>query len=89
MVGRLTLDELVQQMAHGGADSNGMCDMFMSVYYLGVFTGPAPAIDRLGINPYQWGTECLSGDVTAGDATSFPMALGMVRIYFLVTLAIL
>ena len=40
--------------------------------------GPAPAIDRLGIKPYQWGTECLSGDVGAGDATSFPMAIGMV-----------
>ncbi len=40
--------------------------------------GPAPAISRLGINPYQWGTECLSGDVNAGPATSFPQALGMV-----------
>ena len=40
--------------------------------------GPAPAIDHLGIKPYQWGTECLSGDVKAGDATSFPQALGMV-----------
>ena len=40
--------------------------------------GPAPAIDRLGIKPYQWGTECLSGDVVAGNATSFPMSLGMV-----------
>ena len=48
--------------------------------YLDIFTliGPAPAIDRLGIKPYQWGTECLSGDVNAGDATSFPMAIGMV-----------
>ena len=40
--------------------------------------GPAPAVSRLGINPYQWGTECLSGDVDAGPATSFPMAIGMV-----------
>ena len=78
LVGRLTLDELVQQMAHGGAQDNGICDTFILLYYLLVFTGPAPAIDRLGINPYQWGTECLSGDVNAGDATSFPMALGMV-----------
>ena len=67
-------------MAHGGADYNGICDTFIPVYYLLVFTGPAPAIDRLGINPYQWGTECLSGDVRAGDATSFPIALGMVNI---------
>ena len=78
MVGRLTLDELVQQMAHGGAENNGTCYTFIPVYYLIVLTGPAPAIDSLGINPYQWGTECLSGDVKAGDATSFPMALGMV-----------
>lgn len=49
------------QMAHGGASDNG----------------PAPAIPRLGIQPYQWGTECLSGDVSAGNATSFPQALGV------------
>ena len=41
-------------------------------------TGPAPAIPELGINPYQWGTECLSGDVRAGDATSFPQPIGLV-----------
>lgn len=61
LVGRLTLEEMVAQMSHGGANNNG----------------PAPAIDRLGIKPYQWGTECLSGDVSAGPATSFPMAIGM------------
>ena len=43
-----------------------------------LFVGPAPAITRLGINPYQWGTECLSGDVNAGPATSFPQSIGMV-----------
>ena len=43
-----------------------------------LFAGPAPAITRLGINPYQWGTECLSGDVNAGPATSFPQSIGMV-----------
>lgn len=42
-------------------------------------SGPAPAIPSLNINPYQWGTECLSGDVSAGDATSFPMSIGMVK----------
>jgi hypothetical protein len=41
--------------------------------------GPAPAIPRLNISAYQFGTECLSGDVEAGDATSFPMSIGMVR----------
>ncbi|XP_064392288.1 uncharacterized protein LOC135339960 isoform X2 [Halichondria panicea] len=61
LVDRLTLDEMVLQMSRGGASKNG----------------PAPAISRLGINPYQWGTECLSGDVDAGPATSFPMAIGM------------
>ena len=61
LVARLTLDEMVGQMAHGGADKNG----------------PAPPIARLGIKPYQWGTECISGNVWAGPATSFPMAIGM------------
>jgi beta-glucosidase len=61
LVDRLTLDEIVPQMSRGGAR----------------FNGPAPAITRLGIHPYQWGTECLSGDVNAGPATSFPMSIGM------------
>ena len=64
-------------MAHGGAGGNGTLavDIIHLLYH---FIGPAPAIDRLGIKPYQWGTECLSGDVSAGNATSFPMSLGMV-----------
>lgn len=37
----------------------------------------APGIDRLGIKPYPWGSECLRGDVDAGPATSFPQALGL------------
>ena len=61
LVGRLTLDELVLQIARGGGPQNG----------------PAPAIDRLGILPYQWSTECLRGDVGAGNATSFPQAIGL------------
>ena len=61
LVGRLTLDELVLQVSRGGVSSNG----------------PAPAIERLGILPYQWNTECLRGDVEAGNATSFPQALGL------------
>ncbi|XP_064596521.1 uncharacterized protein LOC135463130 [Liolophura sinensis] len=56
LVGRLTLDEIVPQMAK---------------------TRPAPAIDRLGIKAHDWDTECLRGDVDAGDATSFPQALGL------------
>ena len=42
-------------------------------------TGPALAISCLGIDPYQWGTEYLSGDVSAGPATSFPQSIGMVK----------
>ena len=61
LVTRLTLNEIVGQMAHGGAEKNG----------------PAPSIARLGIKPYQWGTECISGNVWAGPATSFPMPIGM------------
>ena len=61
LVGRLTLDELVLQIARGGGPQNG----------------PAPAIERLGILPYQWSTECLRGDVGAGNATSFPQSLGL------------
>ena len=37
----------------------------------------APAIERLGIPAYPWGSECLRGDVQAGSATSFPQALGL------------
>ena len=37
----------------------------------------APAIDRLGVPAYPWGSECLRGDVQAGSATSFPQALGL------------
>jgi hypothetical protein len=36
---------------------------------------PARVIARLGIGSYQWDTECLSGDVMAGNATSFPIAI--------------
>jgi len=61
LVSRLTLQEKVDQMSHGGAAANS----------------PAPAIARLGIDPYQWGTECLSGDVKAGPATSFMQSIGM------------
>ncbi|KAK3600412.1 hypothetical protein CHS0354_026645 [Potamilus streckersoni] len=62
LVGRLTLDEIMLQMSRGGGDPYG---------------GPAPAIDRLGIGPYSWATECLRGQVSAGEATSFPQALGL------------
>lgn len=61
LVSRLTLDEKVAQMSRGGANANS----------------PTLPIARLGIKPYQWGTECLRGDVQAGIATAFPQALGL------------
>ncbi|KAK7480749.1 hypothetical protein BaRGS_00028010, partial [Batillaria attramentaria] len=63
IVKRLTLEEMQGQMGRGGAGSVG---------------GPAPAIERLGIGPYEFDTECLRGDASApGPATSFPQALGL------------
>ncbi|XP_067675249.1 uncharacterized protein [Haliotis asinina] len=62
LVGRLTLDEIKLQMSRGGS---------------GPKAGPAPGIPRLGIKPYSWNTECLRGDAGAGDATSFPQAIGL------------
>jgi beta-glucosidase len=65
LVSRLTLDEIVLQLARGGIGRYGFGN------------NPAPGIPRLGIDPYSWNTECLSGDVGAGKATSFPIAIGM------------
>ncbi|XP_040390848.1 probable beta-D-xylosidase 7 isoform X1 [Cygnus olor] len=62
LLGRLSPDEMVLQVARGGAMGNG----------------PAPPIPRLGIGPYNWNTECLRGDAEApGWATAFPQALGL------------
>ncbi|KAM9369662.1 uncharacterized protein LRP34_010269 [Phaethornis superciliosus] len=62
LMGRLSPEELVLQVARGGAMDNG----------------PAPPIPRLGIGPYNWNTECLRGDAEApGWATAFPQALGL------------
>ncbi|EMP34884.1 Putative beta-D-xylosidase 5 [Chelonia mydas] len=38
------------------------------------YNGPAPPIDRLGIKPYNWNTECLRGD---GEAPGWATALGV------------
>ncbi|XP_067674830.1 uncharacterized protein [Haliotis asinina] len=43
----------------------------------GADTDGTPPIPRLGIKPYSWNTECLRGDVRAGNATGFPQALGL------------
>ncbi|XP_067673889.1 uncharacterized protein [Haliotis asinina] len=43
----------------------------------GAGTDGTPPIPRLGIKPYTWNTECLRGDVRAGNATGFPQALGL------------
>ena len=77
LVGRLSISEIVGQMSHGGAWTNSTLERDV-VANSHPFSGPTPAIERLGIKPYQFGTECLSGDVKAGRATSFPQALGMV-----------
>lgn len=37
----------------------------------------APAIERLGIPPYNWWNEALHGVARAGLATSFPQAIGL------------
>ena len=70
-------------MARGGASNNGQCSGTDTKHFShqsnnSLSLGPGPGIPRLGIRPYQWGTECLSGDVKAGPATSFPEAIGMV-----------
>jgi len=36
-----------------------------------------PAIERLGVPEYNWWNECLHGVARAGNATSFPQAIGM------------
>ncbi|KAK6188118.1 hypothetical protein SNE40_004369 [Patella caerulea] len=60
LVGRLTLDELMQQMAKGGG---------------GPINGPAPPIQRLGVGPFQWDTECQHG-MNAQNTTSFIQDIG-------------
>lgn len=62
LVNRLDAVELVLQMSKGGGGKHG---------------GPAPPIPRLGISPFQWDSECLRGDVGAGNATSFPQSIGL------------
>ena len=62
LLGRLLLDDMTLMMARGGAVKNS-----------------SPGINRegLGIKPYNWNTECLRGEGMAGNATSFPQALGL------------
>ena len=62
LVQRLTLKEVVAQMARGGG---------------GKYGGPAPAIPRLGIKPYQWNTECLRGVALTGEATAFAQSINL------------
>ncbi|KAK7108560.1 uncharacterized protein [Littorina saxatilis] len=64
IVNRLTLEDIQLMMARGGGR--------------GGIDGPAPAIPRLGIGPYEWATECLRGDAYApGNGTAFPQAIGL------------
>ncbi|KAM7532884.1 hypothetical protein Aperf_G00000128697 [Anoplocephala perfoliata] len=62
LLSRLDIDELTEQLLYGGA---------------GPAHGPAPAISRLGIGPYQWLSECLHGYAVDGEATSFPQAISI------------
>ena len=57
---RLTLQEMVDQMAYGGGEPGKPC----------------PAIDRLGIPPYNFDTECLRGIVFM-KSTSYPQSIGL------------
>ena len=61
LVGRLTVNEMMYQMAFGGGSSHG----------------PAPAIPRLGILPYPWWEECLRGPSYAGRGITFPQSIGL------------
>lgn len=61
LVERLTINELISQMSHGGGPSGG---------------GPAPGIPRLGIKPYSFATECIHG-VMLRNATCFPQSIGI------------
>jgi beta-glucosidase len=64
LISRLTLDEVIAQLSHGGSGQDG--------------TGndPAPGSVRLGIEPFSWYNECLRG-VVWQTATPFPQALGL------------
>ncbi len=37
----------------------------------------SPAIERLGISPYNWWSECLHGVARSGRATVYPQAIGL------------
>ena len=43
---------------------------------MAIYGKAVPAIDRLGIKPYVWITECLRGQVNT-DATGFPQSIGL------------
>ena len=44
-----------------------------------------PSVERLGIHPYQWNTECLRG-VVGRNSTAFPQSIGLAATfrYFLI-----
>jgi beta-glucosidase len=41
----------------------------------------APAVERLGIPPYNWWCECVHGVARAGIATVFPQAIGLASMW--------
>ena len=60
LVSRLSAHEIIDQMAYAGGWNEGV----------------TPAIPRLGILPYSWGTECLRGDISE-NSTGFPQAISL------------
>jgi len=61
LVSRLTLEEVILQMARGGAGPNG----------------PAPGIEKLGVNPYNWNNEGIHGYLSPKYSTDFPSPIGL------------
>ncbi|NLF39928.1 glycoside hydrolase family 3 protein [bacterium] len=44
---------------------------------IGQLTTDAPAIERIGLPQFKWGGECLHGLCCTGNATQYPMPIGM------------
>ncbi len=63
LVNRLTLEEIVNQTFVSNREGKGIQSV-------------APAISRLGINPYVWKTDCTRGSAHT-NATAFPQDIGL------------
>ncbi len=63
LVNRLTLEEIVNQTFVSNREGKGIQSV-------------APAISRLGINPFVWKTDCTRGSAHT-NATAFPQDIGL------------